>query len=80
METTSPEIYSSRPWPKGWSWSGAWAASLKPSRVTTEEPASERLFTASAVTAMERLRIPARSFPPKRRRFRPMPTQPHRMP
>ena len=27
METTRPEMYSSRPWPKGWSWSGSWAAS-----------------------------------------------------
>ena len=53
MDTTRPETYSIRPWPKGWSRSGALAARWKPRSVTTEDPASERLLKASAVMAME---------------------------
>ena len=49
---TSPATYSSLPWPKGCSSSAGLAAIRKPIRATTEEPASERLFTASASTAM----------------------------
>ena len=44
---------------------GLFAAIWKPARVTTEEPASERLLKASAVTAMLPVRTPARNFPPR---------------
>ena len=80
MDTTRPDMYSNLPWPKGWCRSGAWAASLKPSRVTTELPASDRLLKASAVMAMEPLTTPARAFPAKSSRFRAMPTRPHSTP
>lgn len=80
METASPERYSARPWPKGWSGSGILAAMRKPSSVTTEEPASDRLLNASAVMAMEPERVPAKNFPAKSSRFRPIPTAPQRMP
>ena len=80
MDTTRPETYSSRPWPKGWSRSGSLAARWKPRSVTTEDPASERLLKASAVMAMEALRNPARSLQAKSRRFKAMPTHPHRTP
>ena len=79
-ETTSPEIYSMRPWPKGCSGSGFFPARRKPRRVTSEEPASERLLKASAVTAMEPERVPAKNLPKKSSRFQPMPTAPHREP
>ena len=80
MDTTRPETYSSRPCPKGWPRSGAWAESLKPSRVTTEEPASERLLAASAVMAMDPVARPASSFPPNSSTFKAIPTQPHSTP
>ena len=73
MDTTRPETYSSRPCPKGCPRSGAWAESLKPSRVTTEEP-------ASAVMAMDPVARPASSFPPNSSTFKAIPTQPHSTP
>ena len=78
--TTRPEMYSIRPWPKGWPASGFFPARRKPSSVTTEEPASDRLLKASAVMAMEPLRLPAASFPANSSRFRAMPTKPHSAP
>ena len=78
--TIKPETYSSRPWPKGCPASGFFPASRKPSSVTTEEPASERLLKASAVMAMEPLRVPATSFPANSRMFNPIPTKPQSAP
>ena len=78
--TASPEMYSIRPWPKGWSVSGSRPASRKPSSVTAEEPASDRLLKASAVTAMEPDSCPAKNFPANSRIFRAMPTMPHSVP
>ena len=80
MDTSRPDTYSMRPWPKGWLGSGFWPAILNPIRVMMEEPASERLLKASAVMAMELLTVPARNFPAKRQRFRKIPTAPHRIP
>ena len=80
MATTSPDMYSIRPWPKGWSLSGFWPASLKPSMDTTEEPASERLLKASAVMATEPLRMPAASLPAKSSTLRQTPTTPQSIP
>ena len=48
MDTTRPEIYSILPCPKGCSLSGFCLDTTKPNNVTSELPASERLFNASA--------------------------------
>ncbi len=80
MDTARPERYSARPWPKGWPGSGALAAMRKPSSVTTEEPASERLLKASAVMATEPERVPAKNLPKNSSRFSPIPTAPQRIP
>ena len=80
MDTTRPDRYSIRPWPKGWWWSGFCSARWNPSRVTTEDPASERLFTASATTAMDPEARPAASLPQNSSRFSPTPTAPQRTP
>ena len=79
-ETRSPEIYSMRPCPKGCSVSGFCPESLKPTRVITEEPASDKLLKASAVMVIEPLRIPASHFPIKRKMFKAIPTAPQSMP
>ena len=47
----------------------------KPASVMTDEPASERLLNASAVTAMEPESTPARYFPAKSSTLRKMPAQ-----
>lgn len=58
-DTISPEMYSILPWPNGWSVSGLFPPRRKPKRVTKDEPASERLLKASAVTEMAPERVPA---------------------
>ena len=73
-------MYSMRPWPKGWSGSGFLPARRKPSSVTAEEPASDRLLKASAVTAIEPDSRPAKNFPINSSTFSPMPTAPHSVP
>ena len=78
--TIRPDMYSMRPWPKGWSVSGFLPARRKPSSVTAEEPASDRLLKASAVTAMEPDSCPAKNFPANSRMFSAIPTAPHRVP
>lgn len=78
--TIRPDMYSMRPWPKGWSVSGFLPARRKPSSVTAEEPASDRLLKASAVTAMEPDSCPAKNLPMNSRIFSAMPTAPHRVP
>ena len=80
METIKPEMYSSRPWPKGCSGSGFCPASLKPSSVTMLAPASERLLKASAVMAMEPESVPASSLSAKSSTLKPMPTMPQSIP
>ena len=80
MDTARPDRYSMRPWPKGCSESGFWPAIWKPSSVTKEEPASERLLKASAVMAMEPASVPAKNLPMNSRTLKPMPTAPQRIP
>ena len=80
IATIRPEMYSIRPWPKGWSRSGSCAARWKPRRDTTEEPASLRLFSASAVMAMEPLRRPAKSFKAHSSTFSTIPASPQSIP
>ena len=74
--TTSPATYSSRPCPKGCSSSAGLAASLKPSSATTEEPASERLLTASAMMAILPEINPTVNFAAKSPTLQTMPTVP----
>ncbi len=50
---------------KGCSGSGSADDNLKPSRVITEDPASDKLLKASAVIAIEWLINPAKKFNPK---------------
>ena len=74
--TTRPVRYSIRPWPKGCSWSASCPASRNPTKVMTEEAASDRLLKASATTAMEPVARPERSLPRKSRALSTMPTPP----
>ena len=74
--TTRPVRYSIRPWPKGCSWSASCPASRNPTKVMTEEAASDRLLKASATTAMEPVARPERSLPRKSRALSAMPTPP----
>ena len=52
------EKYSIRPYPYGWSLSGAFPASFVPIIVIIDDNASVRLFTASSVIAIEFTSIP----------------------
>ncbi len=78
--TSSPARYSARPWPKGCPSSAFCPASLKPTRVTTDEPASDRLLKASAVMAMEPVTTPAKNLPADSSRLSTIPTAPDRTP
>ena len=61
-DTNRPDRYSSLPCPKGCSGSGSADDNLKPSRVITEDPASDKLLKASAVIAIEWLNNPAKNL------------------
>ena len=78
--TASEAMYSMRAWPKGWSASAGLPASLKPMSVMMEDPASERLLTASAVMATDPETDPARNFPAKSSALSAMPTMPDSLP
>ena len=78
--TSSPARYSARPWPKGCPSSAFCPASLNPTRVTTDEPASDRLLKASAVMAMEPVTTPAKNLPADSSRLSTIPTAPDRTP
>ena len=80
IETIIPAIYSIRPCPKGCSTSGLRPAIRKPTSVTADEPASERLFKASAVMAIEPEISPAVSLIRKRRMFKQIPAAPASIP
>ena len=80
IATISPAIYSTRPWPKGWSSSASWPASRKPMRVTTEVAASDKLFTASATMATEEVSVPAITLPRNSSTLRKMPAAPEMVP
>ena len=79
-ETTKPDTYSYLPCPKGCSLSGGLSASLKPSKVAIEEPASDQLFKASAIIDTEEVRIPANSLETNRRILQNIPTYPLTIP
>ena len=78
--TVSPAMYSYRACPNGWSASAGRAAILKPKRLMMPDAASDRLFTASAVTATLPQSVPMASFAAKSRRLQTMPTVPARLP
>ena len=67
--------YSVLPCPRGCFLSGLRLASLAPTMVMTEDRASDRLFTASSVTAMECDRMPMTALKAASRIFAPMPTK-----
>ena len=69
VEMSMEVRYSTRPCPKGCFLSGSFPASLVPTIVIRDEAASERLLTASSVTAMERDRIPITALNVERNRF-----------
>ena len=62
-ETASPARYSYRAWPYGWPESAGRAPSLKPTRLTRLELASERLFKPSAVMETLPASVPAAVLP-----------------
>ena len=74
--TISPTTYSTRPCPKGCSSSASCPESLKPTRVTMDEPTSDRLFKASAIIEMEPVIKPAAILETKRIILRKIPTAP----
>ena len=76
IATASPDRYSILPWPNGCSLSGFCPESLKPIRVTIDEPASDRLLKASAVMATDEVRMPAKNFSAKRRKLASTPAAP----
>ena len=78
--TTSPARYSYRAWPKGCSASGALDASLNPTRLTILDDASDKLFRASAMMAMEPNSVPTASLPRQSRTLHTMPTMLARLP
>ena len=78
--TQSPERYSILWCPYGCSRSAGFSESLKPSSVTTELDASERLLNASAVIETLLQSVPTRSFPANSRILQKMPTHPASFP
>ena len=73
-------MYSILPWPNGCSSSIGLFDSLVPTIVTMFELASERLFTASAVTETEFVATPTANLNAQRSRLQKMPTIPERTP
>jgi hypothetical protein len=55
-------------------------ASLNPKNVTTELPASDKLLNASAVTEIDAVSIPDKSFALNKMRFSIIPTTPEKLP
>ena len=74
--TTSDAMYSMRAWPKGWSSSAGLPASLNDSSEITDEPASERLLTASAAMDTEPDTVPTMNFPANSSALSTMPVRP----
>ena len=73
-DTTNAEIYSIRPWPKGCSSSAGLLAILTPTKLMSEEPASDRLLNASAITDTLCTVNPTINFTIKSRMLQKMPT------
>ena len=76
ISTIKPVIYSSLPCPSGCSLSTGLEAKRKPMSVTTDEPASETLLKASAITATDAAKSPAVSFPANKSKFNKIPVIP----
>ena len=80
IATIRPAMYSILPWPKGCSLSLRLPDILKPTSVISDEPASDRLLKASAITAMEPVSAPARYLAANSSAFSAMPTAPQSAP
>src|SRR5699024_7134467 len=78
--TTRPERYSYRACPYGCSASAGCCAILNPRSVTTEEDASDKLLTASAMMDTEFASHPTRSLPANSKRLQTMPVIPASLP
>ena len=79
-ETISAQTYSILPWPNGCSSSAGLFARRKLTSVTADEPASERLFAASAVMAILPVTEPTMNFAAVCRMLHSMPTMPLSVP
>jgi hypothetical protein len=77
---TIEEIYSILACPNGWPRSAGFEEILKLIKVTTEDAASEKLLSESAMIADEEDRSPAMSFISARRKLRQIPTTPDNVP
>ena len=73
-EITIDAMYSILACPNGWSRSAGFADILKLTNVMIDEPASERLFNASAIIAADALIIPIKSLIKARNIFVHIPT------
>ena len=73
-DTTSAAIYSILPWPKGCSSSAGLLAILTPTSPTMEEPASDRLLNASAMTETLCRKNPTAPLTTNKRTLQKMPT------
>ena len=78
--TIMEAMYSMRAWPKGCLRSAGLFAILKLTNEITEDPASDRLLTASATLDTLPVREPTANLPAKSRAFRQMPTAPATLP
>ena len=67
------EKYSIRPYPYGWSLSGAFPANFAPIIVIMDDNASVKLLTASKVIAMELVTIPTNALKATRIRLTTIP-------
>ena len=79
-DTIKAEIYSILPCPKGCSSSTGLLASFVPAMVMIPEPASDRLFTASAVMDTAPVSVPIRNFTAHSRRLHAIPNVPLKTP
>ena len=73
-ETISDATYSKRSCPNGWSRSAGFAEMRKLTNEITDDAASERLLSASAVIEILPASVPVMNFPANRRRFIAIPT------
>jgi hypothetical protein len=80
QDTISPDMYSILACPNGCLASAGLPAILKPNRVIDDEPASLRLFIASAVIDMLDVRIPSRILTVNKNKFEIMPNIPANFP
>ena len=79
-ETISAAMYSILPWPNGCSLSAGLFAIFTPTKLITDDAASERLLNASAMIASECMPTPISSFAVNSRILQQIPTMLDKMP